>query len=875
MRVPISWLKDFVDIAMPVDQLAERLTLSGLEVAEIERVGVEGAELPWDPEKIVIGNILEVRQHPNADRLVLADVDYGATEPHTVVTGAPNLFPYKGQGRLPHPLKGVYAQEGAELYDGHAESKVKMKLKGRPVRGVMSDAMLCSEKELGLSDEHEGIIILPDDAPVGAPLRDYLGDAVLDIDVLPNMARALSILGVAREVAALTGATLRMPEIALEATGPAIEGRAQVTVETPDLCPRFTATLIEGVAIGPSPLWMQRRLTLAGMRPIYNIVDVTNYVMLELGQPSHAFDADKVANQHLIVRLARPGERLETLDGKQHSFGDQGPGARGQGSGIRDQGSGATESGTLTPDPRPPTPLLVCDPDGPSSIAGVMGGARSEVGEATTRVLLEAAIWEPTTIRRTARALKLPSEASRRFERGVDYELPPLMQRRALSLMQQIAGGTVAQGMIDVYSRPWQNVVLDLPPREIQRILGITLTVEEIAGLLRPLGFGCEVLSDANVVRVTVPSFRQDVTLLADLCEEVARMYGYDNIPTTMLADELPEQQANPSLELEEKTRDVLVGAGLDEAITYSLTNMASVAKVSPRDADPAAHLKLANPIAPEREYLRRSVLVTLLEALALNLRERERVLLFEIGRVYLPVAGQLLPDQPRRLAIAMAGARTPRSWLTPSPEPMDFFDLKGVVETLLARLNLADQVRFAPLTDDPRFHPGRAAALVGGQGSGVRGQESTSRPLAPDPRTLGVLGELHPDARDRLELDVPRALAAELDLEQLVALAQPTTYRPISRFPATTQDLAVIVNLAVPTDRVAAVIRKYAGADLESLDLFDVYEGPQVGVGKRSLAYRLTFRSIERTLSDADVNKVRAKIVRGLESEVGAAIRD
>ena len=843
MRVPLSWLKDFVDITIPVDELAERLTLAGLEVAEVEKIGVDGAELPWDADKIVIGNILEVKQHPNADRLVLADVDYGAAEPHTVVTGAPNLFQYRGQGRLAHPLKGIYAKEGATLYDGHAEGKVKAVLKGKPVRGVMSDAMLCSEKELGLSEEHEGILILPDDAPVGLPLRDYLGDAVLDIDILPNMARALSILGVAREVAALTGAHLHVPEMPLDATGPSIDGRARVTVETPDLCPRFTATLVEGVTIGPSPLWMQRRLLLAGMRPIFNIVDISNYVMLELGQPSHTFDADKVADQHLIVRLARDGERLTTLDGKQHQLTSE--------------------------------HLLVADPAGPSSIAGVMGGAASEVGETTTRVLLEAAIWEPTIIRRMARAFKLPSEASRRFERGVDYELPPLAQRRALGLMQQIAGGTVAQGMIDVYARPWQPVVLDLPPREVERILGITLSAHEIADLLRPLGFGCEVIGEPSVVRVTAPSFRQDVTLLADLCEEVARMYGYDRIPTTMLADELPEQRSNPSLELEEQVRDILVGAGLDEAITYSLTNMGSIAKTNPLDAEPARYLKLSNPITPEREYLRLSILPTLLEALAQNLREYERVLLFEIGHVYLPHDGQVLPDQPRRLAIAMAGARAPRSWLSPGAEPMDFFDLKGMVESLLERLHLADQVRFVPLTNDPRFHPGRAARLEASDGRlEARGQKASSQPPPPNTQSLGVLGELHPVARERLELDAPRALAAELDLEQLIALAQPPTYRPISRFPAISQDLAVIVGLDVATDQVVAAIRKYAGATLESLALFDVYEGPQVGVGKRSLAYRLTFRAMDRTLSDADVGKVRAKIVRGLEHDIGATLR-
>lgn len=843
MKVPVSWLKEFVDITMPIDQLAEKLTLSGLEVAEVIKIGVHGSELPWDPDKVLVGNILEVKPHPNADRLVLADVDYGAEQPHTVVTGAPNLFEYRGLGRLSHPLKSVFAKEGAELYDGHAEGKVKVKLKGKPVRGVMSDAMLCSEKELGMSEEHEGIIILPADAPVGTPLRDYLGDEVLEIDILPNTARALSILGVAREVAALTGAALHVPEVTIEATGPSIAGRVTVTVEAPDLCPRFSATLIEGVAIRPSPLWMQRRLTLAGMRPIYSIVDVSNYVMLELGQPNHTYDADKVADGHLIVRQARPGERITTLDGKQHD---------------------------VYPVPGTDLPaLLVCDPAGPNGgVAGVMGGAATEVSETTTRVIVEAANWEPTLIRKMARGFRLPSEASRRFERGVDLELAPLAQRRALSLIQLVAGGTIAEGMVDVYSRPWQAPVLDLTPREVRRILGVELSAEEIAGLLRPLGFGCEVTGEPALVRVTVPSFRQDVSILADLCEEVARMYGYDRIPTTHLADDLPEQQANPSLELEEKTRDVLVGAGFDEAITYSLTNMASVARLAPAEADPAVFLKLANPITPEREYLRRSGLPTLLEALALNLRERERVLLFEIGHIYLRREGQLLPDQPRILSIAMAGERAPRSWLAPKPEPFDFFDLKGAVETLLARLNLAEQVRFAPLTDDSRFHPGRAARLE--LAPTQKGKQASDTPG----ELLGVLGELHPAVRERYEIAAGRALAAELDLERLIALAQPTKYKPISRFPAISQDLALVVGVDVPTAQVAGAIRKYAGADLEALELFDVYEGAQVGAGKRSLAYRLTFRAQNRTLSDADVNKVRAKIVRGLEYDVKASVR-
>ncbi|NOK60488.1 MAG: phenylalanine--tRNA ligase subunit beta [Chloroflexi bacterium AL-W] len=831
MRVPISWLKEFVDVTVSVEELAHIITMAGLEVESIDYIGLGKAELPWDPELVFVGNILEVRQHPDADRLVLADVDYGAGAPHTVVTGAPNLFPYKDQGRLSHPLKGVFAKEGSVLYDGHADGKVKMKLKGRSVRGVMSNAMLCSEKELDLSEEHEGILILPDDAPTGMPLRDYLGDVVLDIAITPNVARALSILGVAREVAAITNTPLRMPEFTLEATGPSIEGRAQVTIETPDLCPRFTATLIEGITIGSSPFWMQRRLLMAGMRPINNIVDVTNYVMLELGQPSHAFNADAVTEQHLIVRSATSGERLTTLDGKEHQ---------------------------LTPER-----LLVCDPKGALSLAGVMGGATSEVSDTTTRVLLEAATWEPTTIRKTARELKLPSEASRRFERGVDYELPPLMQRRALGLMQEIAGGTVAEGIVDAYPRPWQKIVLDLPPSEITRIVGVTLSAEEIAALLERLEFICELVKipeAETVVRATAPSYRLDVTNLADLCEEVARIYGYDQIPETRLADELPEPLENSSLVREQRVRDILARCGLDEAMTYSMTNMTSVARVNPDDAEPTLHMRVENPITPEREYLRRSLLPVLLESFAQNLRERERVLVFEIGRVYLPHEGQVRPDEPRRLAITMAGPRDTMSWFRQNHAGMDFFDLKGVVETLLSRLNITKNIAFEPLTDDKRFHPGRAASLV------HSGKDAS--------QVLGVLGELHPDLRERLDLETPRALVAELDLEALIELAQPVQFHSISRYPATVQDLAVVVGIDVPAQRVADAIRKYAGVGLESLTLFDIYEGPQVGEGKRSLAYRLAFRAMDRTLSDTEVNKSRTKIVRGLERDVGGTIR-
>lgn len=886
MKVPLRWLQDFVDITISVDELAHRLTMAGLEVAEVHAIGVEGAELPWDRENIIVANILEVRPHPNADMLVLADVDYGSDHPHTVVTGAPNLFPYKGTGRLTHPLKAVFAKEGAQLYDGHKPGKVITTLKGRPVRGVMSDAMLCSEKELGISDEHEGILILEDDAPVGTPLCDVLGDVVLDIDLTPNLARCLSIVGVAREVAAITGVPLRLPDPQVQMDGTPMTGRVHVTIDEPDLCPRFTASLIEGITIAPSPPWMQRRLTYAGMRPINNIVDISNYVMLEWGEPTHAFDADQVQDQHLVVRLAQPGERLTTLDGKER---------------------------VLVPEDESHVPLLVCDPAGPSALAGVMGGQQSEVSDTTTRVLLEAAIWEPRQIRRTARLFKIPSEASRRFERGVDSEIALVAQRRALELMRTLAGGTVAQGLIDVYSKPWVPLTLTLPPSEITRIVGITLTAYDIAQILQPLGFTCVVSGSSNVsdlagygtiigtddscVQVTVPSFRQDVSCLADLCEEVARMYGYERIPATIMCDVLPATDAHPEVELDQRVRDILTGCGLHDSISHSLTSLEIVAKLSPADADASRYLRVKNAVAPERQYLQRSLLPDVLNTMAMNLHERDSVKIFEIGHVFLPEGAECrvgddeswLPAEPRMLALAMAGRREPLSWMLANQKDtygsidLGFFDLKGVVETLLAHLGLLDRASFVPLTNDERFHPGRAAILMLAKPLDEASDDETdskgkkkkkkSAPVTEQVQA-GVLGELHPAVCDRYEFALSPVLAAEINLDIVFSLVRQIEYRPVSRYPATVQDLAIVADATVPADQVAMLIQRGAGELLESLTLFDVYTGPQIGEGKRSLAYRLSFRARDRTLSDESLVGIRKKITKILENEVGASLR-
>jgi phenylalanyl-tRNA synthetase beta chain len=833
MRVPLSWLKEYVDVPISPEELAERLTLAGLEVGSIDYIGVEAApgsafapdlsgstppkHIPWDAERVLVGELLEVSQHPNADRLTVPVVGYGEGRSIAVVTGAPNIkVGMKGQ-------KVALALAGARLIDGHSDTPKWLTLKPSKLRGVASEGMVCSELELGLSEEHEGILFLPDDAPVGTPLRDYLGDVVLDIDLTPNLSRALSIVGVAREVAALTGQPLKLPEPQVLAEGPSIDGRAQVTVDDPSDCPRFTIGLIEGVTIKPSPWWMQQRLRMCGMRPISNVVDVSNYVMLEWGQPSHAFDADKVEDRHLIARRARPGETLRTLDNQLRQLS--------------------------------PEQIVVADPSGPESLAGVMGGAESEVTDETRNVLLEAAIWNPPVIRRTVQAFKLPSEASRRFERGVDPELPPLIVRRAMELLRQVSGGTVAQGLVDVYPRPWQPQRIELPCSEVRRLLGIELSAAQIADLLSALGFECEVGVDS--VLVLVPSYRLDVSMTADLVEEVARMYGYDKLPTTLLADELPPQYVDQVQIGERRVKDTLVACGLQEVISYSLTSLEVVALLNGAQPEPAEYLMLENPIAPERSVLRREILPELAQVLANNLREQPRVALFEVGRVFHPQPSRVLPDEPRRLALVMAGQRDLISWHDATPPLLDYFDLKGVVETLLERLGVGTQVGFTP-ADDPRFHPGRSAFLM-------QKAEGT---------VLGVIGELHPDARDRLGLTVGRAVAAELDLDALLLLQMPPRYRVIHRPPAVYQDIAVIAPTSVTAEQAHRVIQAAAGPLLEHVSLFDVYSGPPIPEEQRSLAFRMSFRAPDRTLSDSEINKIREKIARRLQSELGATTR-
>jgi phenylalanyl-tRNA synthetase beta chain len=833
MKVPIRWLKDYVEIDVRLEELTERLTLAGLEVAAIEQLGDW-----WDREKIVVGEVVAVKPHPDADRLVLADVAYGGESIEQCVTGAPNLFPYKGAGAV--SLKVAFAMEGAELYDGHKEGFVKTRLKRTKIRGVPSRAMVCSEKELGLSEEHEGILFLPAGAPVGVPLVEYLGDTVLDLDLTPNLARCMNMLGVAREVAALTEGTVRYPSTEWVAEGPPATELARVEIEDPDLCSRYIATIIQGIEIGPAPLQMQDRVRRAGMRPISNIVDVTNYVMLEWGQPLHAFDYDKLVARAgggvptIIVRRARPGERMVTLDGVERSFGEE--------------------------------TLLICDTAGPIAVAGVMGGLETEVDEQTRNILLESANFDLISIRRTTQALKLPSEASQRFGRGIHPELSEPAVRRATELMRVVAGGTIARGMVDAYPVKPEAVVIELTVAEVERNLGIGFELEEIASILERLEFGCEAI-DEGTLRVIVPEHRMDCAYPADLIEEVARIFGYDRIPVTEMADRLPPQRANEALELEEEIRTLLVGCGLQEVVTYSLTTLEREAALDPEkrasDLDPGAYVTVANPISQDRAVMRRSLLATVLETAAANLRFRERVELFEMGKVFVLEPDADLPEEPKRLVVVMTGPRGERHWLEDEGADLDFFDLKGVVETLLARLHV-EGAEYEP-AEHPSFQGGRTARLW------VRGQASEGGEAV----DLGILGELRPAVREAFGLPPRRVAAAALNLDALLPVIPPAWYvDPISPYPAVLQDLAILVDEEVPSSAAERLIAETGGFLLKDVQLFDVYRGEPIASGKKSLAYALTFQAPDKTLTDAIVARQVQRIVKRLEGELGAQLR-
>jgi phenylalanyl-tRNA synthetase beta chain len=844
MKVPISWLKDFVDLdGLSLDDLSHTLTMAGLEVEEIHYVGLpmpaddhlhqtKISGIAWDPDTLVVAEIREVMPHPDADRLVLCRLFDGDKE-HTVLTGAPNLFEYKGKGELKKALKVAYAKEGAELYDGHQTGFVPIKLKRTKIRGVESYSMVASEKELGISEEHEGIMLLPDDAKPGTPLADYMGDAVFDIAITPNIARDANIYGVAREVAALTKRKLKPMPTKFKAVEEAIKGKVKIDIQDAELNPRFVLGLIQNVEIKDSPDWVKRRLNMAGMRPINNIVDATNYAMLELGEPLHAFDYDILVERaggkppEIITRRAKKGEKLTTLDAVEHTLDD--------------------------------FTVLVCDTAGSLSIGGVMGGAESEVSASTKNVLLEGAAWNFINIRQTLNAQHISSEAAYRFSRGVHPEMAPRGVSRGLELMRQWSGGSVSDGLIDEYPLPPETTAVVITSADVQRWLGIPLGEKEIADILKSLQFTVKI--SGKKLTVTPPDHRLDigegVIGKADLMEEIARIYGYENIPETRMSDALPPQRGNRELQVEERIRDILVKLGMQEVITYRMTSAEQEAKRLPADVEPdgKGHIALLNPLSPERSVMRRSLLASMLEIVERNAKLSERIAFFEIAPVFWVSEAGPLPDEFSRLVLALRGPRQGQHWDDGGSQAMSFADLKGILQQLLGALQISS-LTYTP-AQHPAFHPNKCAKVMLGE------------------KQLCVFGELHPLVQAQYDLEGDAILAATFRMEALLeAIPERFDSEAVPVYPPVLEDMAFIVADDLPAGEVEALIAQTGGKLLVKVELFDIYRGEQIGAGKKSLAYKLTYQHPERTLKDEEVAKVRTKIVRRLEKEISAKIR-
>lgn len=840
MNIPLSWLKDFVEVNLPLEEIARVMTMAGLEVDEVRLLGLAAPDndrhgfkftgLSWPADKFVVAEIQEVNAHPDADRLVLCELDDG-TGVRTILTGAPNLYPYKGKGRIEPPLKVAYVREGAVLYDGHKPGFELTKLKKTKIRGFETNSMVCSEKELGLSEESDGIILFDSDAPTGTPLADYIGDAVFVVDILPNMARNACIRGVAREIAAQLKLPLKSPFRPVQPSGAPIDGLASIEIRDPELNPRFILGYADGLRAQPSPRWVQRRLNAAGMRPINSIVDATNYVMLELGLPLHAFDYDSLVRRAngaapaIVTRHARSGEVLKTLDDVERTLDD--------------------------------SMMLVTDGAGALSIGGIMGGMESEILPETTRVLLESAAWNFVNIRKTATKLRLSSEAGYRNSRGVHPNIAREACEACLSRMVDWSGGRIAPGTIDRYPNVFPDTVNELSADDIERALGVRIPLSEVAEYLRRLEFGVEAIDGGERLRVTTPAHRLDIGegLIgkADLIEETARLYGYDRIPMTRMSDELPPAYANPMILFENKVRDELASVGLYEIITYRMTAPEREARFFGTAAERC--VRLANPISPDRSVLRTSLLPGLMEVVERNVRLRDEIGFFEVGPVFTPVEGEALPREEIRLSAAMSGKRFADSWDHHSGERIDFFDLKAVLETLTAGLHLT-KLTLAP-TVLPYFHPGKAAEI------------------RIDDTPVGVIGELHPSLQKNYDLTGNAVAVMDLSLETLRSMANVNyPIRPISTFPMIFEDIAVIVDEALPTAEVIALIRQSGGKILKKVELFDIFRSEAIGSDKKSLAFSLAYQSDEKTLTDKDATAIRNKIVRRLEQVFGAKLR-
>lgn len=810
MRISVNWLSDYVDLP-PVEELAKRLTAVGFEVEGIERAGANLAG-------VVAARILASEKHPNAEKLSVTRVDAGQGEPLQIVCGAKN---YQVGDVVP------LATVGTELPGGVHIAKAKL-------RGIESFGMLCSARELGLDEDARGLLILDRAIAPGTPVAKALGldDTFLEINVTPNRPDALSHVGIAREVAAAIGAKVKLPAPRLGETGGPVADAVKVRIEAPDLCARYAARVVENVKIGPSPAWLARRLEGCGIRSISNVVDATNFVLLELGHPLHAFDLDKVAGREIVVRTAQPGEKLTTLDGKERA---------------------------LAPDD-----LVIGDQERGSALAGVMGGAVSEISDTTTRVLIESAWFQPSSVRRTSRRHGLKSEASYRFERGADPGMVIPAVDRCAALIAELAGGTVRRGIVDAHPRPHKPVEVRLRWSRPAAVLGTEVPKEESARILNGLGFEARAI-DAEGATFVVPSHRVDVSLEEDLVEEIARTKGYDAIPETLPGNAVKTPAEPVDAQVLARVRDALEAGGFSEAVNFSFVSEQDLAPLGYEvyagagdRAIPA--IRLQNPISAELVLMRTSLVPSLLRTAAKDRRQRvEDVRVYEIARTYAPRAVQGPRDAPATEALQIGGVlmgrRHPAGWAVGS-DAVDFYDAKAAVTAVLEALGIAD-VRWTAGADTWQ-HPRTSARLEVGSGDATE--------------VVGVVGELHPRVAEAFEL--PRGVFAfELYGEALVRHARLVPrYAPIPRLPAVLRDLAVVVADAVQVADVLAAVREEPLVD--DAALFDVYRGAPIPAGRKNLALAIRYRAADRTLTDADADAAHARIVKRLAERLGAELR-
>jgi phenylalanyl-tRNA synthetase beta chain len=800
MLVPVEWLREYCDPPLSTEELAVRLTLTGTKAERWFRYGVPSGD------HYVVGRVLEAERHPDADRLSVCRVELGDAAPATIVCGAPNVA--AGQ-------TVAVARPGAALADGRTLGAAKL-------RGVVSEGMILATDELALGGEHEGILVLDDGPEPGTPLAEVLplGTDVIELEITPNRPDCLSVYGVAREAAAATGTPLAAPPWCedpgtLEGDPPGIE----IVVECPELCPRFTARVLEDVTIGPSPLWLAARLLAAGMRPISNVVDITNYAMLLTGQPLHAFDLDRIAGGRLTVRRARDGESVTTLDGAQRTLDSE--------------------------------MVVICDADGPTSVAGVMGGARSEVGAQTTRVLLEAANWNGANIQRTAVRLGMRSEASGRFEKGLSPGTTLEAQAIATALFVQLCGARVLAGTVDVGGPGAEPAPIALRPARVEALLGAEIPAARCAAILTSLGFGVE--EDAQL-RVAVPHFRRgDVTREVDLIEEVARIDGLERLPATLPPRRGAAGRLNHAQKLRRRAEDALAARGLSEIVGWSFTEPRLLERLRIGPGDPIGQVvAIENPLSENWSIMRPTLLGSLLDAAERNTARGARDLaLFESGTVFRAAPDGPLAAEHHALAVLIAGDVVAANWREPAA-PADFFAAKGLLAAVLDTLG----VQWAATAEQwPFLHPGRSACVLAGE------------------TRLGFVGELHPLVAAAWDLESAAVWAIDLDL--VAALApELVRYTPFGEYPAVREDLAVVVSDERSAGEVVAVVREAGGAELARVEVFDVYRGAQVGEGRVSLALHLEFRANDRTLTDEDVAARRAQIAAALAERVGGELR-